>query len=111
MLKAFLASSVGPFERPIEYSPTDKATLDHDLAVAKRMLQPHTLLTQVLSSRFQAVKYRDRGITLAFFRLLTQSFKAHKRMRQVLEVYSTRTIQIDRFGVAHIHWHVKSDFP
>ncbi|KAJ9110206.1 hypothetical protein QFC20_003058 [Naganishia adeliensis] len=73
-------NSIGPFERPIEYSPTDKATLDHDLAVAKRMLQPHTLLTQVLSSRFQAVKYRDRGITLAFFRLLIQSFKAHKRM-------------------------------
>lgn len=80
-LKAISPSSVGPFERPIEYSPTDKATLDHDLALAKRMLQPHTLLTQVLSSRFQAVKYRDRGITLAFFRLLTQSFKAHKRMR------------------------------
>ncbi|KAJ9109086.1 hypothetical protein QFC21_000414 [Naganishia friedmannii] len=71
---------IGPFERPIEYSPTDKTTLDHDLAVAKRLLQPHTLLTQVLSSRFQAVKYRDRGTMLAFFRLLTRSFKAHKQM-------------------------------
>ncbi|KAJ9109753.1 hypothetical protein QFC19_001983 [Naganishia cerealis] len=71
---------IGPFERPIEYSPMDKAALDHDLAVAKRLLQPHTLLTQVLSSRFQAVKYRDRGTMLAFFRLLTRSFKAHKQM-------------------------------
>ncbi|KAJ9125427.1 hypothetical protein QFC22_000388 [Naganishia vaughanmartiniae] len=71
---------IGPFERPIEYSPTDKTTLDHDLAVAKRLLQPHTLLTQVLSSRFQAVKYRDRGTMLAFFRLLSRSFKAHKQM-------------------------------
>lgn len=81
VLMVCIHSSIGPFEKPIEYSPSDKATLDHDLAIAKRMLQPHTLLTQVLSSRFQAVKYRDRGITLAFFRLLTRSFRAHRRMR------------------------------
>lgn len=74
-------SSSGPFEKPIEYSPTVKSVMDHEMAVAKRSLQPHLLLTTVISSRFQAVKYRRPGIMGSMFRLLARSFQAHKQMR------------------------------
>jgi phosphatidylinositol 4-kinase len=71
----------GPFQHPIEYSPTDKKIMDHELSAAKRMLKPHLLLIQVIASRFQAVKYREPGIMVAIIRLLMRSFKAHKHMR------------------------------
>lgn len=70
----------GPFQHPIEYSPTDKDVMDHELAAAQRMLKPHLLLIQVVASRFQAVKYREAGIMVAIIRLLMRSFKAHKLM-------------------------------
>ncbi len=41
------------------YSPSDKKVMDLELAKARRQLRPHLLLVQVLSSQFQAVKYRE----------------------------------------------------
>ncbi|ODN73286.1 hypothetical protein L202_07835 [Cryptococcus amylolentus CBS 6039] len=69
-----------PFEIPVEYSPSNKKILDLELAKARRLLRPHTLLIQILSSQFQAVKYRERGMTVSLIRLLMRSLKAHKEM-------------------------------
>lgn len=74
-------SSIGPFERPVEYSPSDKSTMDHEMTAIRRALQPHLLLTSVISSRFQAVKYREPGIMGAILRLLARSFSEHKLLR------------------------------
>ncbi|WVQ84613.1 hypothetical protein IAT38_006768 [Cryptococcus sp. DSM 104549] len=81
--KGFFNSSmdyVDPFEIPVEYSPSDKKIMDLELAKARRLLRPHTLLIQVLSSQFQAIKYRERGVTVSLLKLMMHSLKAHKHM-------------------------------
>ena len=70
-----------PFEQPVEYSPSDKKVMDLELAKARKMLRPHLLLVQVLSSQFQAVKYREPGIMVSLIRLMMRSLSASTRMR------------------------------
>lgn len=70
-----------PFESPIEYAPSDKKVLDLELAKARKLLRPHLLLIQVLSSQFQAVKYREPGIMVSLIRLMMRSLAAHQKMR------------------------------
>ena len=55
--------------------------MDIELAKARRLLRPHLLLIQVLSSQFQAVKYREPGIMVSLIRLMMRSLGASKRMR------------------------------
>ncbi|KAK8853241.1 hypothetical protein IAR55_003943 [Kwoniella newhampshirensis] len=69
-----------PFEVPVEYSPSDKKIMDLELAKARRLLRPHALLVQVLSSQFQAIKYRERGVMVSLIRLMMRSLKSHKSM-------------------------------
>ena len=69
-----------PFEVPVEYSPSDKKSMDLELAKARRLLRPHLLLIQVLSSQFHAVKYREPGIMVSLIRLMMRSL-ATSRMR------------------------------
>ncbi|ORY33464.1 hypothetical protein BCR39DRAFT_520273 [Naematelia encephala] len=69
-----------PFETPVEYSPSDKKILDLELAKARRLLRPHLLLINVLSSQFQAVKYREPGIMTSLIRLMMRSLVASKKM-------------------------------
>jgi phosphatidylinositol 4-kinase len=66
---------------PVEYSPSDKKILDLELAKARRMLKPHLLLVQVLSSQFQAIKYRESGVMVSLTRLMMRSLAAAKHMR------------------------------
>lgn len=70
-----------PFETPVEYAPSDKKVMDLELAKARKLLRPHLLLTQVLSSQFQAVKYREPGIMVSLIRLMMRSLWAAKKMR------------------------------
>jgi phosphatidylinositol 4-kinase len=70
-----------PFARPVEYTPSDKKFSDLELAKAQRLLKPHLLLVQVLSSQFHAVKYREPGIMLSLCRLVLRSLRAPTGMR------------------------------
>jgi len=70
-----------PFEVPVEYAPSDKKVMDLELAKARKMLRPHLLLVQVLSSQFQAVKYREEGIMVSLIRLMMRSLIAAHKMR------------------------------
>lgn len=74
-------SSSGPFYHPIDYSPTEKADADRAAAAARRVVVPHTLLLQMLSSRYQAVRYNRPGLVLLFIRLALRSARAHSLMR------------------------------
>ncbi|KAF8579311.1 atypical/PIKK/PI4K protein kinase [Ramaria rubella] len=69
-----------PFYNPIEYSPTDRADIDRAGASARRLLIPHTLLLQMLLSRFQAVRYSRPGLVLLISRLVLRSARAHHYM-------------------------------
>lgn len=69
-----------PFVQPIEYAPSDKHVMDVELARARRLLRPHLLLVQILSSQFQAVKYRAPGIMVSLARLMLRSLGAFKKM-------------------------------
>lgn len=55
--------------------------MDLELAKARRLLRPHLLLVQVLSSQFQAVKYREPGIMISLIRLMMRSLAASRIMR------------------------------
>jgi len=70
-----------PFASPVAYSPSDKKIMDLELAKARRLLRPHLLLVQVLSSQFQAVKYREPGIMISLIRLMMRSLAASRIMR------------------------------
>ena len=78
-----------PFETPIEYAPTDNKLMALEMIKAKRMLRPHLLLIQVLSSQFQAIKYRESGIMVSLIRLMMRSLGAAKRMRWDTKHFST----------------------
>lgn len=69
-----------PFETPIEYTPSDKKIMDVEKKKADRLLRPHLLLIQVLSSQFQAVKYSEAGIMISLARLMMRSLGAADRM-------------------------------
>lgn len=70
-----------PFEVPIEYSPSDKKTMDLELSRASKMLRPHHLLIKVLSTQYQAMQEREPGVTVSLIRLLMRSLGAAKKMR------------------------------
>lgn len=53
------------------------------MASAKRLLAPHVLILQMLSSRFQAARYRRPGLMLLIQRLVLISARAHRYMRSV----------------------------
>ncbi|BEI82759.1 hypothetical protein CcaverHIS002_0306270 [Cutaneotrichosporon cavernicola] len=81
--KGLFSSSMNyhdPFETPIEYTPSDKKTMDVEKKKADRLLRPHLLLLQVLSSQFQAVKYSEAGIMISLARLMMRSLGAADHM-------------------------------
>ena len=77
----FFDSYDDPFFHPIKYSPTDKEEIDRGMTNAKRLLDPHVLVLQMLISRFQAARYRRPGLMLLIQRLVLISARAHRYMR------------------------------
>ncbi|KAM5531731.1 hypothetical protein V8D89_014580 [Ganoderma adspersum] len=71
---------VDPFLHEVQYSPTDKATIDRHARTAARLITPHLLVLQLLFSRLQAARYRKPGLMLLFQRLALSSARAHKSM-------------------------------
>ncbi|KAG8878350.1 phosphatidylinositol-4- kinase [Tulasnella sp. 331] len=67
-----------PFSHPIEYSPTDRETIERGLVAARRMLVPHSLLLSMLSSRFQAVRYRHPSLMHILLNLILRSCEARE---------------------------------
>lgn len=78
-----VASAEDPFYSPIEYSPTNKEDIDRAAGVIRRSLIPHTLLLQMLLSRYQAVRYNRPGLVLLLLRLVLRSARAYRQMRLV----------------------------
>ncbi|KAI0647399.1 atypical/PIKK/PI4K protein kinase [Trametes meyenii] len=68
---------VDPFLREVQYSPTDKATIDRAARTVSRLITPHTLILQLLFSRLQAARYRRPGLMMLFQRLALSSARAH----------------------------------
>lgn len=81
-----MCSHKDPFERTIEYSPSDKTTMDLELSRANKMLRPHHLLIKVLSTQYQAMQQREPGVTVSLVRMLMRSLSpgAVKKMRSVI---------------------------
>ncbi|KAI0822734.1 atypical/PIKK/PI4K protein kinase [Trametes gibbosa] len=68
---------VDPFLHEVQYSPTDKATIDRAARAVNRLLTPHTLILQLLFSRLQAARYRRPGLMLLFQSLALSSARAY----------------------------------
>ncbi|CAE7106800.1 unnamed protein product [Rhizoctonia solani] len=62
-----------PFRYPVGYNPTNKSDMDKILEDTRRLLVPHTILLQMLRSRFQAVRYKNPGLMQLLLRLVLRS--------------------------------------
>ncbi|ELU44766.1 phosphatidylinositol 4-kinase beta [Rhizoctonia solani AG-1 IA] len=70
---ATTVNSGDPFRHPVGYNPTNKSDMDQILGDARRLLVPHTILLQMLRSRFQAVRYKNPGLMQLLLRLVLRS--------------------------------------
>ncbi|KAL8284182.1 hypothetical protein RQP46_004931 [Phenoliferia psychrophenolica] len=67
-----------PLDEETQYTPTDKGAMTKEYAAATRLLQPHSILLQFLSSRFQAFRYRDRDLVTTCMWVIMRSAAASK---------------------------------
>ncbi|PLW12578.1 hypothetical protein PCASD_16853 [Puccinia coronata f. sp. avenae] len=67
--------SVNPLNQSIQFNATDRDEIHHHLNSIKRMLNPHSILLDFLSSRFQAARYKNRNLVMATMRFLRKSFE------------------------------------
>ncbi|EFP83486.2 phosphatidylinositol-4- kinase [Puccinia graminis f. sp. tritici] len=67
--------STNPLNQSIQFNPTDRDEMHHHLNSIKRMLKPHSILLDFLSSRFQAARYQNRNLVMATMRFLRESFE------------------------------------
>ena len=70
-----------PLDEETQYTPTDKGAMTKEYAAATRLLQPHSILLQFLSSRFQAFRYRDRDLVTNCMWIIMRSAAASKTWR------------------------------
>ncbi|MCO5553770.1 hypothetical protein L7F22_007296 [Adiantum nelumboides] len=94
-----------PLLRKTEMSPTDRVEMNRERERAQRLFSPHLTLIQLVSSRFQAFRYRDPSMVLAIVRLIqrsaiaTDKMSTHPLSREVrfaLIVFGFRVIQSSR---------------
>ncbi|KAF9526949.1 hypothetical protein CPB83DRAFT_856867 [Crepidotus variabilis] len=74
-----------PFFCPIDYSPTNKETIDRGLTQARRLLTSHALIVQMLLSRLQAARYHRPGVMFIIQHLVLRSCRA-------FETFSTHAL-------------------
>lgn len=72
-----------PFNSPVEYNPTDNSAMERVHATANRLLAPHSMVLQMLLSRFQAARYDRRGLISLLLRLILRSSLAYSKLRFV----------------------------
>jgi phosphatidylinositol 4-kinase len=72
-----------PFNSPVEYNPTDNTFMQREQFVANRLLTPHSMVLQMLLSRFQAARYDRRELVLLILRLVLRSAMAFDHVRCV----------------------------
>lgn len=70
-----------PFVTPVEYSPSDFKIIDIELAKARRLLRPHLLVIQMLSTQFEAVKDSKSGSVMPIIRLMMRSLARSVHLR------------------------------
>ncbi|GAA96782.1 uncharacterized protein L969DRAFT_97129 [Mixia osmundae IAM 14324] len=72
-------NSINPMLEETQFTPTDKKAMDEHANAARRLLQPHSILLDFLTSRYQAYRYRDAGLVAAARRLVVRSLDAYKQ--------------------------------
>ncbi|KAH9945818.1 atypical/PIKK/PI4K protein kinase [Epithele typhae] len=82
-----------PFLHEIEYSPTDKATIDRAARAAQRLLTPHALVLRLLFSRLQAARYRRPGLMLLFQRLALSTHPLSRQARFTFLLFAFETLK------------------
>ncbi|WAQ86921.1 hypothetical protein PtA15_7A650 [Puccinia triticina] len=68
-------NSKNPLNQSIQFNPTDRDEMHHHLNSIKRMLKPHSIMLDFLSSRFQAARYQNRSLVMATMQFLRKSFE------------------------------------
>ncbi|KAL0946563.1 hypothetical protein HGRIS_012767 [Hohenbuehelia grisea] len=69
-----------PFYHPIDYAPTDKEVIDRGMSQARRLLTPHYMVLQMLSSRLQAARYRRPAVMFILQSLVLRSARAARSL-------------------------------
>ncbi|CDZ97121.1 phosphatidylinositol 4-kinase [Phaffia rhodozyma] len=81
--KGFFNTSLNasdPFVHPVEYSPSDHATMDAALSTAKHTFTPHLLLIQFFSEFHQSISAPEPAFTHALVRTVLKSCSAVDQM-------------------------------
>ncbi|KAL1947994.1 hypothetical protein VTO73DRAFT_13718 [Trametes versicolor] len=89
---------VDPFLHEVQYSPTDKATIDRAARAVTRLLAPHTLILQLLFSRLQAASTHPLARE-ARFAFLLFGFEALKS--SFLDVFCEHQLRISLYSAAY----------
>ncbi|UZJ55413.1 hypothetical protein CBS101457_004733 [Exobasidium rhododendri] len=98
-------TSKHPLTQKTEMSPSDRIAITKERERATRQFMPHLTLVQLISSRFEAFRYRDPSMVLAIVRLLQRSAAAintmstHPLSREVrfaLVLFGFKVIQSSR---------------
>jgi hypothetical protein len=104
-------SAQNPFYNPIEYSPTHKADIDRAAASARRILTPHSLLLQMLLSRFQAIRYSQPALVHVILGIVLRSARAYLYLRYVsCWIIPVKAELRDKIALIHLQERTASRF-
>ncbi|ORX92254.1 hypothetical protein K493DRAFT_377181 [Basidiobolus meristosporus CBS 931.73] len=63
-----------PFLTKMQYTPSDKDFRARSISQAFKIIKPHVIWVEFLTSRFEAIKYRNQALLSLFVRLLFDTF-------------------------------------
>jgi hypothetical protein len=89
-----------PFVAPVEYSPSDENIMNLELSKARRLLSPHLLLINFLSSQYQTVKQSEPEIVMPIIRLMMRSVAPTSHMRWATDHFKAEWVLIRQYPSA-----------
>ncbi|ORY06106.1 hypothetical protein K493DRAFT_252236 [Basidiobolus meristosporus CBS 931.73] len=63
-----------PFLTKMQYTPSDKDFRSRSISQAFKIIKPHVIWVEFLTSRFEAIKFRNQALLSLFVRLLFDTF-------------------------------------
>lgn len=94
-----------PLVQKTEMSPSDRVAVTKERERATRLFTPHLTIVQLISSRFEAFRYRDPSMVLAIVRLIQRSAAAtdfmsthplSREVRLALVLFGLKVVQTSR---------------
>ncbi|KAK9727777.1 phosphatidylinositol-4- kinase [Basidiobolus ranarum] len=69
-----------PFLTKMQYTPSDKDFRARSINQSTKIIKPHVIWVEFLTSRFEAIKYRNQALLSLFVRLLFYTFDSRDKL-------------------------------